>query len=115
MVQLWPAAVNALRDDGHGVLADCLSQARPVVIYQALPGQEGGNVTLIERSGAGCYIPDVDALARAVAARPRALPTANTAQAAWWGGAARRVAARLLAARAEARDDSRQGGGRILV
>src|SRR5436190_6859180 len=70
----WSSVV--ITKGGPSTLAEALSQARPVVIYQALPGQEGGNVTLIERSGAGCYIPDVDALARAVAARPRALPTA---------------------------------------
>ena len=50
---------------GPTILAEALSQARPVVIYQALPGQESGNVTLARRIGAGRYILDVNALVRA--------------------------------------------------
>ncbi|HEX5503979.1 MAG TPA: glycosyltransferase [Thermomicrobiales bacterium] len=87
---------------GPTTLAEALSLSRPVVIYQALRGQEVGNVALAERTGAGRYIPDVDALVRAVAAGPCALPADDAPHAAWWGGAARRVAACLLAARAEA-------------
>ncbi|HET8629609.1 MAG TPA: glycosyltransferase [Thermomicrobiales bacterium] len=87
---------------GPTTLAEALSQARPVVIYQALPGQEAGNVALAEQTGVGRYIPDVAALARAVATPADSPPAADPAQAAWWAGAARRVVACLLAARAPA-------------
>jgi 1,2-diacylglycerol 3-beta-galactosyltransferase len=93
----WSSVV--ITKGGPTTLAEALSQARPVVIYQVLPGQEGGNVTLVAGTGSGCYIPDVDALVRAVAARTR--PAGNTTQAVWWGSAAQRVAARLLTARAD--------------
>lgn len=92
----WSSVV--LTKAGPTTLAEALSQARPVMIYQALPGQEDGNATLIERTGAGCYIPDVDALPRAIAAHSGVQSTGATTQAAWWGSAARRVAARLVPA-----------------
>ena len=80
---------------------EALSQARPVVIYQILPGQEAGNVALVARTGAGCYIPDIDALVRAIAAYAYGRFAGDTTPAGWWSSAARRVAAHLLAARAE--------------
>jgi UDP-N-acetylglucosamine:LPS N-acetylglucosamine transferase len=83
---------------GPTTLVEALSQARPVVVYQVLLGQEGGNVALVERSGAGCYAPDDDALVRAVTTPSCIQPGGNAAQAAWWGGAAWRVAAHLVAA-----------------
>jgi UDP-N-acetylglucosamine:LPS N-acetylglucosamine transferase len=86
---------------GPTTLVEALSQARPVLIYQVLPGQEAGNVALVTHAGAGCYLPDVDALVRAIAAHTDGGFTGNAAQAAWWGSAARRVAARLLAAQTE--------------
>jgi 1,2-diacylglycerol 3-beta-galactosyltransferase len=93
----WSSVV--ITKGGPTTLAEALSQARPVVIYQVLPGQEGGNVRLVAGTGSGCYIPDVDALVRAATARTR--PAGNTTQAVWWGSAAQRVAARLLTARAD--------------
>jgi 1,2-diacylglycerol 3-beta-galactosyltransferase len=95
----WSSVV--ITKAGPTTLAEALSQARPVLVYQVLLGQEGGNVTLVERSGTGCYIPDVGALVRAVTMPSCIRPVRNAAQAAWWGSAARRVATRLLAARAD--------------
>lgn len=92
----WSSVVIAR--GGPTTLAEAVSQARPVMIYQALPGQEGGNAALVERTGAGRYIPDVDILVHAVATCPCAQPAATATQAAWWGGAAQRVVARLLRA-----------------
>jgi UDP-N-acetylglucosamine:LPS N-acetylglucosamine transferase len=82
---------------GPTTLVEALSQARPVVIYQALPGQEQGNVTLIRRLGAGRYIPDVAALVRAVTLR-LGTQSAGTASEALWKGGAQRVVARLVLA-----------------
>jgi 1,2-diacylglycerol 3-beta-galactosyltransferase len=90
----WSSVV--ITKGGPTTLAEALSQARPVVIHQVLPGQEVGNVALVTRTGAGCYIPDAQALVRGVA--PHAQPAVSTAHAAWWGGAARRVAAGILTA-----------------
>jgi 1,2-diacylglycerol 3-beta-galactosyltransferase len=93
----WSSVV--ITKGGPTTLAEALSQARPVVIHQVLPGQEVGNVVLVTRTGAGCYIPDAQALVRGVA--PHTQPAVSTAHAAWWGGAARRVAARILTAGAD--------------
>lgn len=84
---------------GPTTLAEALSQARPVVIHQVLPGQEVGNVALVTRTGAGRYIPDTQALVRGDALY--AQPKVSTAHAAWWGSAARRVATCILAAHAD--------------
>jgi UDP-N-acetylglucosamine:LPS N-acetylglucosamine transferase len=104
----WSSVV--ITKGGPTTLAEALSQARPVVIYQVLPGQEVGNVALVTRTGAGCYIPDAQALVRGVAAY--AQPAVSTAHATWWGGAARRVAADILTACAAT---SAQGRDRMKV
>ena len=93
----WSSVV--ITRGGPTTLAEALSQARPVVIYQALPGQEQGNVTLVTRLGAGRYIPDVAALVQAVTRRPCS-EAANSASEALWRGSAQRVAARLVLAQA---------------
>lgn len=84
---------------GPTTVAEALSQARPMVIYQALSGQEDGNVALVTSTGSGCYVPDVDALVRAVTTYLGIRPAGCTAQALWWGSAAHRVVARLVMAR----------------
>jgi 1,2-diacylglycerol 3-beta-galactosyltransferase len=104
----WSSVV--ITKGGPTTLAEALSQARPVVIHQVLPGQEVGNVALVTRTGAGCYIPDAQALVRGVVAY--AQPAVSTAHAAWWGGAARRVAADILTACAAI---SAQGRDRMKV
>lgn len=83
---------------GPTTVAEALSQARPVVIYQALSGQEDGNIALVKKTGSGCYVPDIDALVRAVTTYLYARPAGCMTRALWWGGAAQRVAARLLMA-----------------
>jgi UDP-N-acetylglucosamine:LPS N-acetylglucosamine transferase/quercetin dioxygenase-like cupin family protein len=83
---------------GPTAVAEALSQARPVLIFQVLEDQETGNAALVERTGAGRYLPDVDALVRAIAASPQGLPTVDPTQAMWLGRAARRVAKRTLTA-----------------
>jgi quercetin dioxygenase-like cupin family protein len=83
---------------GPTTVAEALSQARPVVIFEVLEDQETGNVALVERTGSGRYIPDVDTLRRTITAPRRALPAADAAHAAWLGRAAQRVTTRLLTA-----------------
>jgi UDP-N-acetylglucosamine:LPS N-acetylglucosamine transferase len=95
----WSSVVIAR--GGPTTLVEALSQARPVLIYQVLPGQEAGNVALVTRASAGGYLPDVDALVRAVTAHATAGFTGNAAHAGWWGGSAQRIATRLLAAHTE--------------
>ncbi|MDQ2741995.1 MAG: cupin domain-containing protein [Chloroflexota bacterium] len=80
---------------GPTTVAEALSQARSVVIFQALKGQETGNIALAERIGSGCYVPDVEALTRSIE-QHRQSAFEDLAQAAWWGGAARRVATHVL-------------------
>lgn len=92
----WSSVV--VTKGGPTAVAEALSQARPVVIFQVLEDQETGNAALVERAGSGCYLPDVDALVRASAAWPQGLPSVDTTQAMWLGRAARRVAERTLTA-----------------
>jgi 1,2-diacylglycerol 3-beta-galactosyltransferase len=96
----WSTVV--ISKGGPTTLAEALSQGRPVMVNQVLPGQEGGNVRLLQRTGSGRYISDVDALVRAVTTSPSAQRTTNTSYAAWWGGAAQRVAAGIVTAHADA-------------
>src|SRR6185437_14911983 len=95
----WSSVV--ITKAGPTTLAEALSQARPVVVFQALRGQEAGNVALVTRSGSGRYIPRVDALARAVTTWSPTRPVGDQAQAGWWATAARRVATHLVAACAD--------------
>jgi UDP-N-acetylglucosamine:LPS N-acetylglucosamine transferase len=84
---------------GSATLAEAFSQARPVLTYQALPGQEEGNVALLEQEGLGRHVADVDALPTAIVemcARD-AMPCAAE-RACWWGAAAARVVEHLVAA-----------------
>ena len=95
----WSSVV--VTKGGPTTVAEALSQARPILISHALPGQEGGNVMLVTRSGAGRYVPDADALVHAVATCPRADAIGDLPQADWWCGAAEQVTVRLMAALAE--------------
>ena len=82
-------------------LAEAMSQARPLLIDQLLPGQEEGNVSFLEQTGSGRYAPEIDTLVRAVATRPPARAIREAPLATWWGSSAKRVAGRILAARAD--------------
>lgn len=90
----WSSVV--VTKGGPTTVAEALSQARPVLIFQALEDQETGNVALAERTGSGCYVPDVDALGQAISGWSRASPTGDMAQAIWLRRAAQRVAGRIL-------------------
>ena len=87
---------------GSATLAEAFSQARPVVTYQALPGQEEGNVALLEREGLGRHVADMAALPAAIARVYAAGTTCGMGERArWWADAAARVASGLaVAARA---------------
>ncbi len=99
---------------GPTTLAEALSQARPLLIHRTLPGQEGGNVALVERLGRGRFMSDVDELVRSATAGAGGQPLNDVAQAAWWASAAQRVAALLLAAcgqSAGTEGDAREAAG----
>jgi len=84
---------------GSATLAEAFSQARPVLTYQALPGQEEGNVALLEQEGLGRHVADVAALPAAVVEICARDATRCAAErACWWGGAAARVVDHLVAA-----------------
>src|SRR5918912_2173342 len=87
---------------GSATLAEAFSQARPVVTYQALPGQEEGNVALLEREGLGRHVADMAVLPAAIARVYAEGTTCGTGERArWWADAAARVAGGLaVAARA---------------
>jgi len=81
---------------GSATLAEAWSQARPALVYRVLPGQEEGNVALLNHNGRGWSVPIVDDLPAAVwRAHARGL---GLDEAAWWGGAADRVATHVAAA-----------------
>jgi quercetin dioxygenase-like cupin family protein len=84
---------------GPTTVAEALCQARPVLIAHVLPGQEAGNVALVQHTGTGAYMPDVATLVGTIEAGPSAWPRGKSERALWWGGAARRVAQSLLAHR----------------
>jgi UDP-N-acetylglucosamine:LPS N-acetylglucosamine transferase len=89
---------------GSATLAEAFSQARPVLTYQALPGQEEGNVVLLEQERLGRHVADVAALPMAIVeiCGRDAMPCAAE-RACWWGAAAARVVEHLVTAIAATR------------
>jgi len=79
---------------GSVTLAEAWSQGRPVLVYHVFPGQEDGNVALLERGGGGggLYVPVVEALPAAVMRVQGQVYAHAGRHAAWWGQAADRVA-----------------------
>lgn len=64
--ELMAAADVLVTKGGPGsVIEGCLASL-PILIYDYLPGQEIGNVKLVEEAGAGRYVPKNDDLVRAV-------------------------------------------------
>ena len=56
--EIMAAADVLVTKGGPGsVIEGCLS-GLPILIYDYLPGQEIGNVELVERTGAGRYVPE---------------------------------------------------------
>lgn len=43
---------------GPSTICEGLASHLPIILYDYLPGQEEGNVTYVEESGAGCYTPE---------------------------------------------------------
>jgi UDP-N-acetylglucosamine:LPS N-acetylglucosamine transferase len=82
---------------GSATLAEAFSQDRPVVTYQALPGQEEGNVALLERLRLGRHVADMAALPAAIAQVYAEGTTCGTGERArWWAEAAARVAGHMV-------------------
>ncbi len=81
---------------GSATLAEAWSQARPTLVYRVLPGQEEGNVALLNHHRRGWSVPVVDDLPAAVWRVHAHGPEPD--EAAWWGGAAGRVATHVAAA-----------------
>lgn len=99
VAELMRGADVVVTKAGSATLAEAFSQARPVLTYLALPGQEDGNVALLQREGLGAHVDKPGLLPDAVARLNTAAPAGcDNERAAWWGGAAARVAGRLLAA-----------------
>jgi UDP-N-acetylglucosamine:LPS N-acetylglucosamine transferase len=91
MAGLMRASDVVVTKAGSVTLAEAWSQGRPALVYHVFPGQEEGNVALLERDGGNEYVPAVGALPAAVQrAHGRAPSEKHTA---WWGQAADRVAA----------------------
>lgn len=83
---------------GSVTLAETFSQARPALIYHALPGQEEGNAALLRDGGHGACQPNVHALPREIRRLCAPDPDARIDdRALWWGASAERVARLLLA------------------
>jgi 1,2-diacylglycerol 3-beta-galactosyltransferase len=51
---------------GPGSIAEGCVAGLPIVVYDFIPGQEAGNVRLVEESGAGVYVPNPSDLPAAV-------------------------------------------------
>ncbi len=83
---------------GPTTVAEALSQARPLVMYQALEDQETGNVALAARCGSARYVPDVDHIAPAVTLASQSRIAGDSSVATWWRGAGRRTAEQIVAA-----------------
>jgi len=81
---------------GSATLAEAWSQARPALVYRVLPGQEEGNVALLDHNGRGWSVLAVDDLPAAVWRAHARDPGLD--EAAWWGEAAGRVATHVVAA-----------------
>ncbi len=79
---------------GSATLAEAWSQARPTLVYRVLPGQEEGNVALLDRDGWGEYVSCAGALPSAVRRVHGRGP--GMREATWWGQAADRVAAHVV-------------------
>jgi 1,2-diacylglycerol 3-beta-galactosyltransferase len=64
--ELMAAADILVTKGGPGSVIEGCVAGLPILIYDYLPGQEIGNVTLVEQSGAGRYVPGLPDLVQAV-------------------------------------------------
>ncbi|MEW6083477.1 MAG: glycosyltransferase [Chloroflexota bacterium] len=51
---------------GPGTIAEALNAHLPIILYSKLPGQEDGNVTFVEKEGAGVWAPKPQDVVRAL-------------------------------------------------
>jgi 1,2-diacylglycerol 3-beta-galactosyltransferase len=103
------AAADVLVTKGGpgSVMEGCLA-GLPILVYDYLPGQEVGNVRLVERAGAGKYVPKNDDLVREARAlvedAGRRADAGGRARALAVPDSARRIAAAIIRLSEEARD-----------
>jgi 1,2-diacylglycerol 3-beta-galactosyltransferase len=57
MPEFMRAADVIITKAGPGTIAEALNASLPIILYSKVPGQEDGNVTLIEAEGAGVWAP----------------------------------------------------------
>jgi 1,2-diacylglycerol 3-beta-galactosyltransferase len=63
---LWMRATDILvTKAGPNTLAEAFLMGLPVIMYHAIPGQETGNPTLVEKHGAGIWAPNPQQAAKA--------------------------------------------------
>jgi 1,2-diacylglycerol 3-beta-galactosyltransferase len=62
MSDLMHASDILVTKAGPGTVCEALNAALPMVLYDYLPGQEEGNVTLVEGGGAGVWAPEPEAI-----------------------------------------------------
>ena len=99
VARLMRASDVVVTKAGSVTLAEAWSQGRPALVYHVFPGQEEGNVALLEqRDGQSRYVPVVDALPTAVRRAHARERVHDGIHAAWWGQAADRVAAGVTGA-----------------
>lgn len=68
-MDLWLRATDILvTKAGPNSLAEAFAMGLPTILYAAIPGQEDGNVELVEKSGAGLWAPGARKSALAVQA-----------------------------------------------
>jgi 1,2-diacylglycerol 3-beta-galactosyltransferase len=57
MPEFMHAADILVTKAGPGTISEALIAGLPMVLYSRLPGQEDGNVTFVEKEGAGVWAP----------------------------------------------------------
>ena len=57
MPEFMRAADVLVTKAGPGTIAEALNASLPIILYSKVPGQEDGNVTLVEAEGAGVWAP----------------------------------------------------------
>lgn len=66
MPELMHAADLLVTKAGPGTISEALIAGLPMILADFIPGQETGNVQLVESNGVGRYVPDVEAIAELV-------------------------------------------------
>jgi 1,2-diacylglycerol 3-beta-galactosyltransferase len=102
--ELMAAADVLVTKGGPGSVIEGCVAGLPILIYDYLPGQEVGNVALVQKAGAGSYVPRpqdlVAAVAKLVADPAARAETGARARTLAVADSARRIAERVIAASA---------------